>query len=124
VNELRELRSTLSILVDNCKSIYGDYQEKRERVIGMRKKHHSEFDYNSAWAAPVKQKSVPIPTYSPDPDQDTPPLPLSYRALYDFESRNPDELSFRAGSVIQVRHRHKYYITFNYLSFLLLLLLM
>jgi len=67
----------------------------------MRKKHHAEFDYNAAWGAPVKRAgSLSHPDEEPEPEEVL--EPVYYRALYDFESTNPDELCFAAGTIIQV----------------------
>jgi hypothetical protein len=97
--ELEELKATLSTLIESCKSIYEEYQEKREKVITMRKKHHEEFDYNAAWGAPVKRVGS---IHEPEPEPEIVESQVYYRALYDFESENPDELSFPAGAIIQV----------------------
>jgi hypothetical protein len=87
--ELNELKTTLSTLIETCKTVYEDYKDKRSKVIAMRKKHHQEFDYNAAWTT----SSAPhIPVEQPV---------VYYRALYEFESRNSDELSFQAGDIIQ-----------------------
>ncbi|CAG7819144.1 unnamed protein product [Allacma fusca] len=87
--ELNELKTTLSTLIETCKTVYEDYKDKRSKIISMRKKHHQEFDYNAAWTT----------TSAPDIPLEQPVV--YYRALYDFESRNSDELSFMAGDIIQ-----------------------
>lgn len=68
----------------------------------MRKKHHAEFDYNAAWGAPVRAGSIHEPETPTQEDGVGVSAPVYYRALYDFESRNPDELGFVAGAVILV----------------------
>ena len=99
VAELEELKTALSGLIESCKTIYEEYQEKREKVITMRKKHHAEFDYNAAWGAPVKRAgSIHEPDLEPPYEESQ----VYYRALYDFDSTNPDELCFAAGAIIQV----------------------
>jgi len=55
----------------------------------MRKKHHEEFDPNAAWGS-----VTPVPPTTEGVSY--------YRALFDFEARNEDELSFTAGDIIQV----------------------
>jgi len=67
-----------------------DYQDKRYQVLNLRKKHHGEFDNSSNWSAPIKS------TWSIQNK------PVYYRALYDFEAANPDELGFSVGAIIQV----------------------
>jgi len=113
VNELDELKSTLSTVIESCKSIYEEYQDKREKVITMRKKHNAEFDYNVAWGAPIRSGSIHEP--ETPTREDGLQGPCYYRALYDFESRNPDELPFVAGAIIQVHKPSS--IEMNFISF-------
>lgn len=84
-----ELKNTLSALIETCKTVYEDYKDKRDQVIQLRKKHHQTFDYNAAWSTGPEEDVAP-------PESEV----VYYRALYDFESRNPDELSFTAGEII------------------------
>ncbi|ODM95300.1 Intersectin-2 [Orchesella cincta] len=93
VEEVNELKSNLSTLIESCKVIYEEYKQKRETVIQMRTKHSKEFDYNAAWGSTVEPPKPAAAINGEDSGY--------YRALYEFESRNPDELSFPAGAVIQ-----------------------
>ena len=93
-SELEELRLNLSNVIGSCKEVYEEYQGKRASVITMRKRQHLDYDYNkSVWGGPVERPETQ--TQGPQPQ-------VYYRALYDFYSANPDELSFSVGAIIQV----------------------
>lgn len=92
MDEVNELKTNLSTLIENCKTIYEEYKEKRETVMQMRKKHQQEFDYNAAWGSNESPKPAAVNGDGSD----------YYRAVYDFEGRNADELSFPAGAIIKV----------------------
>jgi len=95
VEEVNELKTNLSTLIESCKVIYEEYKQKRETVMQMRKKHQQEFDYNAAWGSTAVPPKAPAAAVNGEDSG-------YYRALYDFESRNADELSFPAGAIIQV----------------------
>lgn len=61
----------------------------------MRKKHQQEFDYNAAWGSTAEPPKAATSAVNGDAGE-------YYRAVYDFEGRNADELSFPAGAIIKV----------------------
>ncbi len=61
----------------------------------MRKKHQQEFDYNAAWGSKAEPPQAALSAVNGDSEE-------YYRAVYDFEGRNADELSFPAGAIIKV----------------------
>lgn len=95
IEEVNELKSNLSTLIESCKTIYDEYKQKRETVIQMRKKHQQEFDYNAAWGSTAVPPQAAVSAVNGDSEE-------YYRAVYDFEGRNADELSFPAGAIIKV----------------------
>jgi len=90
------LKTTLSTLIESCRTIYDEYKQKREVVITNRKKHAQELDYNAAWGdtGKVVSRQGSVITNGEGP--------VYYRAAYDFEGRNEDELTFNAGDIIMV----------------------
>lgn len=99
MEEVNELKTNLSTLIESCKAIYDEYKQKRETVTQMRKKHQQEFDYNAAWGSTEPPK--PAAAVNGDAGE-------FYRAVYEFEGRNADELSFPVGAIIKVSKQRKH----------------
>ena len=62
--------------------------KKKDTMSNMR-----EPDFNAAWGEEVAAP-VPVPESTFPVGSDTPADSVRYKALFAFEARNPDELSF------------------------------
>ncbi|KAK6622584.1 hypothetical protein RUM43_008426 [Polyplax serrata] len=105
---LTNLKIQLSNLVNECETIYGTYSVKRDAILQLKTataSNNNWRNFSNNW-----ENSVPswgnatetVPTWETNA---APPAGIGlkkYRALYKFESRNPDELSFQPGDIITV----------------------
>lgn len=102
--QLSEIKQQLTELIDNCETLYGEYDVQRSQVIELKNNRRNEAanaswgDEDTSWGAATttidstNAKSVvpSIPGYA------------QYRALYAFVGRNADEISFEPGEIIMV----------------------
>ncbi|KAL0274490.1 UNVERIFIED_CONTAM: hypothetical protein PYX00_006896 [Menopon gallinae] len=105
--QLKDLKTRLSDLVKECENIYTNYAEKRDAILQLKAAKGG----SSAWGSTVTSWEAgdswgtPAAADSWGPTNDTTPAPAGqrkYRAIYAFQSRNPDELSFEPGDIILV----------------------
>lgn len=99
-SSIDQLKTQLTKLVEDCEQIYPNYEENTKKVIEMKKSKAKEMSSwgDDAWnSAPttdwVEEKSAPSLESS---------AYKKCRALYEFEARNTDELSFQPGDIIMV----------------------
>ncbi|BES95601.1 RhoGEF [Nesidiocoris tenuis] len=97
-SQLDTLRKQLSGILDECEELYNIYAGKRNKMLELKGANdvgndvwgNSSWDTAPAQAWPEDQAATDRPGYT------------KYRALYEFSSRNPDELSFQPGDIIYV----------------------
>ncbi|GJQ83722.1 putative Eps15 homology domain protein [Trypoxylus dichotomus] len=117
-SHLTDLKTELAELVSECESLYTVYEEKRSKVYEM-KNANKTVDYNSAWKDSGggdwgdSQTDWPVDNWATDTSPVT-TVPstightttmvgaVKYRALYAFEGRNSDEISFQPGDIVMV----------------------
>jgi len=118
---LMEHRDKLRLMIETCKELHKGFDEKRLEVKAEKAKQIRELtDPNHAWGgsfdepafspvaevAPVVAAAVVPPVIPPAPSADSVNNAtigyVQYRALYDYEKRNDDELSFACGDIILV----------------------
>lgn len=113
--QLKDLKDQLKNMVNNCESLYENYAEKRDAVLQLKAAS------SGGWGAPtVPEWETPAAdawgttaadAWSAAPAQDswgtsdvtatsTDDTHRKYRAIYEFSSRNTDELSFMPGDII------------------------
>ncbi|CAD6226832.1 GSCOCG00005935001-RA-CDS [Cotesia congregata] len=113
--QLQDVRDRMKTLINECKTLYSSFDNKRSQILELREKIESSggIDYtSSAWAEsawgstdqnePVNEDEWPV---------DNAPVTTSavdesgvrkYRALYEFVARNEEEISFQPGDIILV----------------------
>ncbi|XP_063598046.1 intersectin-1-like isoform X10 [Penaeus indicus] len=97
ITDLTAMKNDLQATAERCREIFTEYSSKREQVLGLREKLVNPDaawgdDASSAWAEPTA-------TTEAEPSAGG---ALRYRALYQFDARNHDELSFMPGDIITV----------------------
>ncbi|XP_035917377.1 intersectin-1 isoform X1 [Anopheles stephensi] len=115
-DQLIELKSQLTDLIDACEKLYGEYDMQRIQILEMKNNRKNE-SYTSAWdtssswgtsdtATHAVTNSEPAPvanvTATAGDDVQTPPGYVKYRAIYEFSARNSDEISFQPGDIVMV----------------------
>lgn len=105
--QLTELKTQLSGLIDSCEEIYAQYESHRNQVEELKnnKKNDSmttTWDTNAtqdAWGPPEASSSVTAVTGASNFSK---PGYVKYRAIYEFNARNSDEITFAPGDIVMV----------------------
>ncbi|XP_066975775.1 intersectin-1-like isoform X21 [Macrobrachium rosenbergii] len=98
ITDLNQMKDDMRLTAERCVEIYTEYSTKRQEVLRLREKLVNPDaawgdTASSAWAEePVEGEAV---TNAADGA-------IRYRALYQFDARNADEISFMPGDVITV----------------------
>lgn len=113
-SQLTELRTQLMNLVSECETLYGTYEEKKNKVLEMKGSSRNA-DYTTAWkdsgswAAEDTQAPTewPVDNWGSSAQDEVSEVPVGkdvvrYRAIYEFVARNNDEVSFQPGDFINV----------------------
>uniref|UniRef100_A0A8D9BKH2 Intersectin-2 n=2 Tax=Cacopsylla melanoneura TaxID=428564 RepID=A0A8D9BKH2_9HEMI len=92
---LDEMKSTLSTMITESEKLYAVYAEKRNLILDMKGSARAVANSwgDNAWSnetPPNSANDVTVSEYR------------RYRAIYEFVSRNGDELSFQPGDIIMV----------------------
>jgi len=112
---LMEHRDKLRLMIETCKELHKGFDEKRLEVKAEKAKQIRELtDPDHAWGggsfdqeeafspvAAVGPPAIPAAPTAEAINNDTIGY-VQYRALYDYEQRNPDELSFACGDILLV----------------------
>eukprot|EP00096_Caligus_rogercresseyi_P015547 TRINITY_DN799_c0_g1_i6.p1 TRINITY_DN799_c0_g1~~TRINITY_DN799_c0_g1_i6.p1 ORF type:complete len:898 (+),score=300.51 TRINITY_DN799_c0_g1_i6:905-3598(+) len=106
---LMELREKLKLIIEVCRNLFATFDNERREVKAEKAKRIRELtDPDAAWGSGFEAPSVVAAAIPP---QSTAPDPLSsvksqdyikYRALYEYEARNDDELGFKVGDMLLV----------------------
>jgi len=100
-------------MIETCKALHEGFDEKRLEVRAEKQKKIRELtDPNHAWDKPKSFspdfddfEDMTAPAAAGDISSAAPPTRagyLQYRAVYDYEARNEDELSFQTNDIILV----------------------
>ncbi|XP_055636706.1 intersectin-1 isoform X2 [Toxorhynchites rutilus septentrionalis] len=103
--QLSELKSQLTDLIDSCETLYSEYDMQRIQILEMKNNRKND-SYTSAWDTanswPVDNTPAAAETVLPNDTIETPPGYVKYRAIYEFSARNADEISFQPGDIVMV----------------------
>lgn len=108
--QLNEVKDQLKILLDNCEEIYALYVTHRNQVNELKNNKKNE-SLTSAWdsAPAVQQDSWATSAVAPAATTTTTTNEIPsksgyepYRAIYEFNARNSDEITFQPGDIVMV----------------------
>lgn len=110
-DQLTDVKSQLTELINSCEELYSVYEMQRNQVLEMKNNRKNE-SYTAAWETTNSwsqsvEEDVPVAVTQPTL-KETVKSPVAqegyvkYRALFEFEARNQDEISFQPGDVVMV----------------------
>ncbi|XP_031632299.1 intersectin-1 [Contarinia nasturtii] len=107
--QLNDVKTKLKTLLDDCEDIYALYVTHRNQVNELKNNKKND-SLTSAWdsAATVPQSvdswstSVVASVAATTNEITTKPGYAAYRAIYEFDARNSDEITFQPGDIIMV----------------------
>ncbi|XP_030749114.1 intersectin-1 isoform X3 [Sitophilus oryzae] len=110
-SQLTDLKSQMNNLISDCEALYITYEEKRNKVLDLKSQSRTT-DYSDAWKGnddawgTNTSSDWPVDNNWGDntvpPDIESIPGVHKYRAIYEFNARNNDEISFQPGDIIHV----------------------
>ncbi|CAO1412704.1 unnamed protein product [Diamesa tonsa] len=103
------MKTILSNLITHCEELYNDYDVSRIQVLEMKNNQKNEtfssaWDNNSSSAWPA-QEEAQVEVAAAVAEVESAPAPagyIKYRAIFEFEARNSDELSLQPGDIVMV----------------------
>jgi hypothetical protein len=96
-------RDSLKKIIETCKSLYTEFDEKRRDIKAEKSKRIRELtDPDHAWDTVVHDNEPEMAAVSSASVAPAAHDYIEYRALYDYESDNPDDLVFKAGDILRV----------------------
>jgi len=109
---LEEHKEKLRSIIEACKALYDNFDDKRREVKAEKAKRIRELtDPDHAWNVDDIEEPAAAAVTAAHSSSQQPALVrgtqsaeyVEYRAVYDFESTNADELPFKVGDIISVR---------------------
>lgn len=105
--QLTELKTELSGLIDSCEEIYAQYESHRNQVEELKNNKKNEsmtttWDTGAseeAWGPPAVSSNA---TAASSASNFSKPGFVKYRAIYEFTARNSDEITFVPGDIVMV----------------------
>lgn len=102
--QLEELKTQLTELIDTCEEIYTDYDQQRTQVMEMKNNQKNQsitstWDSANAWPTETATTAVSTTVGSAVKSYDG---YVKYRAIYEFYARNNDEITFQPGDIVMV----------------------
>lgn len=99
--QLDELKSQLTGLIDTCEEIFSIYDSHRNQVIELKNNKKNE-TITSTWETNAAQDAWSTETPSAISEPIAKPGFVKYRAIYEFNARNQDEITFAPGDFVMV----------------------
>lgn len=111
-DQLTDVKSQLTELINSCEELYGVYEMQRNQVLEMKNNRKNEsytaaWETTNSWSKSVEEDAPPVEVIQPQ-SKESVKSPVAqegyvkYRALFEFEARNQDEISFQPGDVVMV----------------------
>jgi intersectin len=121
--QLTEIKDDLAALIKSCEDLYNDYDMQRIQVLELKNNRKnvsitSAWDTANSWGAADEPADEPVSAISPlatsnyaatpvvDTSGPAPPGFVKYRAVFEFQARNADEITFNPGDIIMVPLEH------------------
>lgn len=100
--QLNDTKESLSTLIADCETLYKDYDEERAHINELKTNKKNEsmsytWDSNASWKTSAEPEVVAAPPVETNYEGY-----VKYRAIYEFEGRNSDELTLRVGDTVMV----------------------
>ncbi|XP_065583401.1 intersectin-1-like isoform X3 [Artemia franciscana] len=98
-SRLEEIQKELKDEINKCRKVKAEFDSKRSKVLELRASQTQALISGAGWESnqwdesPIKESQA---SFVSVPSQEM----IKYRALYSFDARNTDELSFLAGDII------------------------
>lgn len=106
---LDEHRESLKLIIETCKELYSQFEDKRKEIKAEKAKRIRELtDPDHAWdAIPQEEEPIQVTTEVANESAEIGKAQagtdgVKYQALYDYSSDNPDDLNFKVGDLIMV----------------------
>lgn len=109
-DQLTDVKSQLTELINSCEELYGVYEMQRNQVLELKNNRKNEsytaaWETTNSWSQSVEEEVVPVIQQTLKETVKSPVAQegyVKYRALFEFEARNQDEISFQPGDVVMV----------------------
>lgn len=104
--QLSDVKASLSTLIEDCEGLYRDYDQERTHINELKTNKKNEsmsytWDTNASW-----NSSETTAVHSAEPAsvavENNYEGYVKYRAIYEFEGRNSDEITFQVGDIVMV----------------------
>lgn len=104
--QLSETKASLSTLIEDCEGIYRDYDQERAHINELKTNKKNEsmtytWDSNAAWKTTDTSSDACVPEVAVAAETNYDGY-VKYRAIYEFERRNSDEITFKVGDTVMV----------------------
>lgn len=105
--QLNDVKTQLKTLLENCEEVYALYVTHRNQVNELKNNKKND-SLTSAWdsatvvSAPVDSWSTSAIASTTSNEDITKSGYAAYRAIYEFNARNSDEITFQPGDIVMV----------------------
>lgn len=106
IKQLTDVKESLSSLIEDCEGLYRNYDEERTHINELKTNKKNEsmsytWDSNASWKTSETTSAAHVPEVAAVEETNYEGY-VKYRAIYEFEGRNGDELTIRVGDTVMV----------------------